>query len=76
MPDRLAAIVLALLLAAPLCLMLDLEIFGESAAPAGPPAQVSLPPLSVENLKQHAEGLLQEGAPKASEERAETLAAN
>ena len=59
MSDRLAAIILALLLAAPLCLNLDVEIFGAADTSAHdlrlpPPSPEALP---AEALKKHAEGL-------------------
>jgi len=54
MSDRLTAICLALLLAAPLCYVLDGDIFGVEAEAAAAPA---LPSLSLEEMTRHAEGL-------------------
>ena len=68
MSDRLAAILLALLLVAPLCLSLDLEIFGATETQA---REDPLPALSMEDMKRHAEGLQNE-----PDHEAETLAAN
>jgi hypothetical protein len=68
MSDRLAAILLALLLVAPLCFILDLEIFGPAETQA---RDERLPALSMEDMKRHAEGLQ-----NALDHEAETLAAN
>ena len=54
MSDRLSALCLALLLAAPLCVLLDSELFRGSEAAAGKRA-VAL--LSRESVERHAEGL-------------------
>ncbi|WP_193371384.1 hypothetical protein [Pelagibius marinus] len=54
MSDRLAAILLALLLVAPLCFFLDLEIFDTAETQA---RDARLPRLSMEEIKRHAEGL-------------------
>lgn len=67
MSNRLAVILLALLLVAPLCFLLDLEIF----EPSEPQAQDDrLSDLSREDVKRHAEGLLEK-----LEREAGTLAA-
>ncbi len=67
MSDRLVAILLALLLVAPLCFLLDLEIF----EPSEPQAQEDrLPDLSSEDMKRQAEGLFEK-----LKREAETLAA-
>jgi len=68
MSDRLAAILLALLLVAPLCFILDLEIFEPAETQA---REDPLPVLSMEDMKRHAEGLQDE-----SDHQAKTLAAN
>jgi hypothetical protein len=59
MSDRLAAICLALLLAAPLCYVLDSDLFEAGARAAGPAPAAALSPglLSIEDLELHAEGL-------------------
>lgn len=57
MSDHLAAILLALLLAAPFCYFLDSDLFEGEAGAAGPAPALSLEPLSLENLERHAEGL-------------------
>jgi hypothetical protein len=68
MSDRFAAILLALVLVAPLCFSLDLEIFGPAETQA---REDPLPALSMEDMKRHAEGLQGE-----INHEAETLAAN